>query len=130
MKKPPSQRQLRVGELIRHELAAAILRGDLDDPAISRAGVTVTQVETSPDLKIATVFVRPLIEGHGHIIVEALAREARHIRGLLAPRLGLRYMPQFRFRYDTSLDYARHIDEILTSPDVRRDLDTPPGGAD
>lgn len=130
MKKPPSQRQLRVGELIRHELAAAILRGDLDDPAIGRAGVTVTQVETSPDLKIATVYVRPLIEGEERAIVEALAREARHIRGLLAPRLGLRYMPQFRFRHDTSLDYARHIDEILGSPDVRRDLHKPSSDED
>jgi len=130
MKKAPSQRQLRVGELIRHELAATILRGELDDPSIARSGVTVTQVETSPDLKVATVFVRPLVEGQERAIVEALAREARHIRGLLAPRLGMRYMPQFRFRYDTSLDYARHIDEILGSPEVRRDLDKPPSGED
>ncbi|MFO1088681.1 MAG: 30S ribosome-binding factor RbfA [Hyphomicrobiales bacterium] len=126
MKKPPSQRQLRVGELIRHELSAIITRGEIDDDVIDHAGVSVNEVQTSPDLKIATAYVRPLLAGHEKEVVEHLNKHARFIRGLLAPKLGMRYMPELRFRYDTALDYAQHIDELLNSPVVRRDLDKPP----
>ncbi|MDX1717686.1 MAG: 30S ribosome-binding factor RbfA [Anderseniella sp.] len=122
--KGPSQRQLRVGELIRHELSALFMRGDVMDPVIEKQGVTVLEVATSPDLKIATAYVRPFQpDGDADALVEALRRHARFIRGELAPRLELKYMPQFKFRVDTSTDYASSIDRLLSDPKVARDLD-------
>jgi len=118
----PSQRQLRVGELIRHELAEIFTRGDVVDTVIERAGVTVTQVEMSPDLRIATTFVRPFRGEGGEALVAALENHRRFIRGRLSPRLGLKFMPNLRFRLDTTLDYAEHIDRLLRDPQVVRDL--------
>ena len=121
----PSQRQLRVGELIRHELAEIFTRGDLVDPVVERAGVTVTQVEMTPDLRLAIAFVRPFrIQAGiaGEALVEALERHRRFIRGRLSPRLGLKFMPNLSFRLDTALDYAEHIDRLLRDPQVARDL--------
>lgn len=128
--KGPSQRQLRVGELIRHELSALFMRGDIMDPVIEKMGVTVLEVATSPDLKIATAYVRPFQPGgNGDALVEALKRNAKFIRGELAPRLELKYMPQFKFRIDTSTDYASSIDRLLSDPKVARDLDHDEGEA-
>ena len=122
--KGPSQRQLRVGELIRHELSALFMRGDVMDPVIEKMGVTVLEVATSPDLKIATAYVRPFQpEGDGDALVQALKRNARFIRGELAPKLDLKFMPEFRFRLDTASDYASSIDRLLADPKVVRDLD-------
>ena len=121
----PSQRQLRVGELIRHELAEIFTRGDLVDPVVERAGVTVTQVEMSPDLRLAVSFVRPFridAGAGGQALVEALERNRRFIRGRLSPRLGLKFMPNLSFRLDTAIDYAEHIDRLLRDPQVARDL--------
>jgi ribosome-binding factor A len=119
----PSQRQLRVGELIRHELSAIFSRGEVVDPVIERLGVTVYEVTASPDLKSAICWVRPFVSGDGEELVKALERHRRYIRGLLAPRLGLRYMPDLRFRLDTSLDYASRIDRLFAEPAVRRDIE-------
>jgi ribosome-binding factor A len=121
----PSQRQLRVGELIRHELAAIFSRGDVVDPVVEGAGVTVTEVEMSPDLRLATVYVRPFGGGAGdggETLVWALERHRRFIRGRLSPRLGLKFMPNLRFRRDTAADYAERIDRLLSDPQVARDL--------
>jgi len=121
----PSQRQLRVGELIRHELAEIFARSDLVDPVVERAGVTVTQVEMSPDLRLAVTFVRPFrvdAAAGGQALVEALERHRRFIRGRLSPRLGLKFMPNLSFRLDTAIDYAEHIDRLLSDPQVARDL--------
>ena len=118
----PSQRQLRVGELIRHELAEIFTRGDLVDPIVERAGVTVTQVEMSPDLRLATTFVRPFRGEGGEALVAALENHRRFIRGRLSPRLGLKFMPNLRFRLDTAIDYAERIDRLLRDPQVARDL--------
>jgi ribosome-binding factor A len=119
----PSQRQLRVGELVRHELAAIFSRGEVVDAAVERAGVTVTQVEMSPDLRLATAYVRPFGGGvGGEALVKALERHRRFIRGRLSPRLGLKFMPNLRFRLDTAADYAEHIDRLLRDPQVARDL--------
>ena len=118
----PSQRQLRVGELIRHELAEIFTRGDLVDPVVERAGVTVTQVEMSPDLRVAITYVRPFRGDDGEALVGALERNRRFIRGRLTPRLGLKFMPNLSFRLDTALDYAEHIDRLLKAPQVARDL--------
>ena len=122
--KGPSQRQLRVGELIRHELSALFMRGDVMDPVIEKVGVTVLEVTTSPDLKIATAYVRPFQpDGDGEALVQALKRNARFIRGELAPKLELKFMPEFRFRIDTASDYASRIERLMADPRVARDLD-------
>jgi ribosome-binding factor A len=118
----PSQRQLRVGELIRHELADIFSRGDVVDPAVERAGVTVTEVQMSPDLRLATAYVRPLRPEAGDDLVPALDRHRRFLRGLLAPRLTLKFVPEVRFRRDTAADYAERIDRLLKDPQVARDI--------
>ncbi|MEE4238059.1 MAG: 30S ribosome-binding factor RbfA [Anderseniella sp.] len=122
--KGPSQRQLRVGELIRHELSALFMRGDVMDPVIEKQGVTVLEVTTSPDLKIATAYVRPFQPGGDPgALIEALNRNRKFIRGELAPKLELKFMPEFRFKIDTASDYASRIERLMADPRVARDLD-------
>ncbi|MGI9464164.1 MAG: 30S ribosome-binding factor RbfA [Aestuariivirgaceae bacterium] len=118
----PSQRQLRVGELIRHELAGLFARGDIQDPVVERANVTVLEVRPSPDLKIATAYVRPFLGDDTDELLTALNRHRRYIRGQLAPKLKLKFSPEIRFAIDTVLDDAGRIDEILRDPAVARDL--------
>ncbi len=118
----PSQRQRRVGELIRHALAELLQRGALNDPEIDRLGVTIHEVTTSPDLKVATAWVRPLLSDDKDGLLAVLERRRRHIRHLLAPQLKLKFVPDIRFRYDTSQDQARRIEELLNHPAVARDL--------
>ena len=120
----PSQRQLRVGEQVRHALSGLLQRGEVRDGAIQGVVISVSEVRMSPDLKIATAFVSPLPAGDGAAVVEALNRNARFIRGRMSPALRqMKYMPEFRFRLDTSYDNMARIDELLRSPEVRRDLD-------
>ncbi len=118
----PSQRQLRVGELIRHELSAIFSRGEIIDPIVERLGVTIYEVTMSSDLRLATCWVRPFMAGEGEALVNALDRHHRFVRGLLAPRLKLKFMPDIRFRLDTSLDYASRIDKLFEDPAVKRDI--------
>jgi ribosome-binding factor A len=118
----PSQRQLRVGEAIRHALAEIFSRGETGDPEIERLGITVLQVAVSPDMRIATAYVRPFVEGRGPALLAALERNRRYVRGLLSPRLKMKFMPEVRFRIDSAADYAAHIDELLSDPSVRRDI--------
>ena len=120
--KAPSQRQLRAGELIRHALADILLRGEVGDPELDRFQIGVHEVAMSPDLKIATIYVRPLVDGKSDVALKLLAQHARYIRGLLAPRLDMKFMPELRFRIDTALDYADKIDQLLKDPAVARDL--------
>jgi ribosome-binding factor A len=120
--KSPSQRQLRAGELIRHALADILLRGEVGDPELDRFGVGVHEVAMSPDLRIATAYIRPLVPADNNKVVKLLARHARYIRGLLAPRIEMKFMPELRFRIDTALDYAEKIDALLKDPSVARDL--------
>jgi ribosome-binding factor A len=117
----PSQRQLRVGELVRHALADVFARNDTGDPDLETLGVTVVEVQTSPDLRLATAYVRPFMVADNDKLMTALERNRRHIRMLITPRVKLKYMPDVRFRLDTGLDYAGHIDDILNSPAVKRD---------
>ena len=121
--KAPSQRQLRVGELIRHALAEILQRGDVHDPALEGAVVTVPEVRMSPDLKLATAFVMPLGGKGGDEIVAALDRNKRYLRGEVAHRVNLRYAPELRFRIDTSFAEGERVDALLRSPEVRRDID-------
>ena len=118
----PSQRQLRAGELIRHALADIFLRGESGDPDLERLNPTVVEVQISPDLKIATAYVRTLQPNKEKALLEALNRNRRYIRGLVAPKLEMKFTPEIRYRVDPALDYAGKIDELLRSPEVARDL--------
>lgn len=119
----PSQRQLRAGELIRHALADIFLRGESGDPELEHLNPTVVEVQISPDLKIATAYVRTLEAGKEQALLAALNRNRRYIRGLVAPKLDMKFTPEIRYRVDTALDYASKIDELLRSPEVARDLE-------
>ncbi len=115
---------LRVGEQVRHALAEMLQRGEVRDDLIEAAVISVSEVRMSPDLRIATAFVAPLGASDDEAIVAALNRNARFIRGRMSPALRqMKYMPEFRFRLDTSFDNFRRIDELLHSPEVARDLD-------
>ena len=120
----PSQRQLRVGEQVRHALAEVLQRGEVRDPLLETAVISVNEVRMSPDLKIATAYVTPLGMEDGQPVIKALAANAKFIRGRVSGALRqMKYMPDFRFRLDTSFDNFRKIDELLHSPEVARDLD-------
>jgi ribosome-binding factor A len=119
-----SQRQLRVGEQVRHALSEALQRADMRDDLLETAVLSVSEVRMSPDLKIATAFVAPIGAADDEAVVEALNRHARFIRGRLSPALRqMKYMPEVRFRLDTSFDKFARIDRLLKSPEVARDLD-------
>ena len=128
--KPVSQRQLRVGEAIRHALAEVFERGTLRDPALSGVPITVTEVKISPDLRNAIVFVTPLGGGDGNAAVEALGRAAAFLRRRVAETVNLRYAPNLTFRLDESFDYAGRIGALLGDPAVARDLDASDDEAD
>jgi ribosome-binding factor A len=121
----PSQRQLRVAELVRHAVADMLTRGEIADPVIAHHVITVPEVRMSPDLRLATVYVVPLGGEDAHAVIKALARHARYLRGLIARRLAMKFVPDLRFRLDETFDYAGRIDEILRRPEVSRDLDKP-----
>ena len=118
----PSQRMLRTGEMIRHALASVIQRGETGDPEVDKLAPTITEVQLSPDLKIATAYVRSLIIGKEKQALDVLNKNRKYIRGLLAPKLDMKYMPEIRFRIDTALDYAVKIDALLQKPEVQQDL--------
>ena len=120
----PSQRQLSVGEKVRHALTEMLGRDELRDPLLEKAVISVTEVRMSPDLKLGTAYITVL--GHADVepFVEALNRLAKFIRGRLSPALRqMKYMPEVRFRIDTSFDNYARIDALLRSPEVVRDLE-------
>lgn len=118
----PSQRQLRVAEEIRHILAAILMRGDLRDPALIGVSVTVSEVRISPDLKNATVFALPLGGANVDDVLKGLNRSAPYLRSQVGHSMQLRYAPLLTFVADKSFDEALHIDELLRSEKVARDL--------
>jgi len=118
----PSQRQLRVGEEVRHVLVRILGRGGLRDPELEGVQVTVTEVSVSPDLRSATVFVVPFGGGSSDKLVKALNRAAGFFRAQLGQELKLRYVPGIRFEADRSFDQARRIDQLLHDPRVASDL--------
>lgn len=126
--KPPSQRQLRVGEEVRHALADLFRRGDFHDPELASLNVTVTEVRISPDLSNATVFYSTLGGERMEEAQVALKRGAAFLRGQVARMVNLRHAPTLSFEGDTSFDYAHRIDSILHSPEVARDLSGHPLG--
>lgn len=118
-----SQRQLRVGEELRHAIARILERGEIRDPDVAGRTVTVTEVTVSPDLRAATVFVVPLGGGETAPLLAGLKRVAPFLRRAVAHEVKLRVVPEFSFQADTSFDEAERIERILRSPAVRRDLD-------
>ncbi|MBO6518730.1 MAG: 30S ribosome-binding factor RbfA [Rhodospirillales bacterium] len=118
----PSQRQLRVGEEVRHVLALALERGEIRDPAVKGVAITVTEVRISPDLKNATAFVVPLGGGDAAPIVKALNKASGFLRSWVSQHVQLRYTPRIAFEADLSFDEAQRIENVLNDPRVRRDL--------
>jgi ribosome-binding factor A len=118
----PSQRQLRVGELIRHALAEMLARGDIHDDVLATHVVTIPEVRLSPDLRLATVYVMPLGGRDVKPVLAALERHKKYIRGEVAHEVNLKFAPDIRFMADETFDEAARIDEILRSPKVAQDL--------
>ena len=122
--KAPSQRQLRVGELISHALAEVFSRGEINDPDLDGVTVTVVEVSVSPDLKNAVVFVVPLGGANADVMVAALERCRKFIRGQVGKRVALKHMPNLSFELDTSFDYSETVDRLLSTPHVAQDLNS------
>ena len=124
----PSQRQLRVGELLRHALSEILSRGEVRDPDLEGAPVTVTQVKPSGDMRHASVFVEPLGGKNAKAVVEALNRHRGFIRGAMGKAIALKFTPELRFLEDTSFAEAEKIETLLRSSRVQRDLHGPGAG--
>jgi ribosome-binding factor A len=122
-KSGPSQRQLRVAEEIRHVLAEILLRTEFHDPELSKANLTISEVRMSPDLKHAAVFCTQLGNKDVAPLLPALKRISPFLRGQMAPRLGLRVVPDLKFLADEALEQATKINILLHAPEVARDLD-------
>jgi ribosome-binding factor A len=119
----PSQRQLRVGEVIRHALADMLTRGEVHDPVLEGHIVTVPEVRMSADLRLATIYVMPLGGRDAEKVVAALERNKRFLRGEIAHHVNLKFAPEIRFQLDERFAEAERIEKLLRTPAVRRDLD-------
>ena len=121
--KGPSQRQLRVGELVRHALADILARGEIADPDLDGVVLTVPEVRMSPDLKNATALVMPLGGRNTKKVMAGLERSRRWLRGQIARRVNLKFAPDVRFQLDTRYDDDDAVTTLLHRPEVARDLD-------
>src|SRR6266516_5175654 len=117
-----SQRQLRVGELIRHELADLLARGEVHDPVIEGHMITVPEVRVSADLRLATIYVMPLGGRDAKEVIDALERNSRYVRGEIGRRVNLKFAPEIRFRIDERFEEVERIEKLLRTPAVQRDL--------
>jgi ribosome-binding factor A len=117
-----SVRLLRVGEQVRHALSEVLMRGEVHDPVLASHSVSVTEVRMSPDLRHATVFVKPLLGADEADVLAALKSNVKYLRGEVAKRVKLKFSAQLKFLADESFDEASHIDSILRRPEVARDL--------
>jgi ribosome-binding factor A len=117
-----SQRQLRVGELIRHAVSEMLARGDVHDPVLEGHLVTVPEVRMSADLRLATIYVMPLGGRDTNEVIEALDRNKRYLRREIAHHVNLKFAPEIRFRIDDRFDEAERIEKLLRTPAVQRDL--------
>ena len=121
--KVQSQRQLRAGELVRRALADIIAEGAIHDPVVAGVPVTVTEARMSPDLRHATVFVAAMGQADRVKLAKALDHASGYLQRELARRIDLRFTPKLRFEADDRFDEAAHVDEVLSRPHVKRDLD-------
>lgn len=124
-KQPPGQRQLRVGEEIRHALSTIFMRDEIHEPALSGASITVSEVRVSPDLKNATAYVMPLGGNNRDEVMDALAEIAPNLRSLVGSKIHLKFTPRLSFRLDNSFDEAHRINALLNQPEVIRDVQKP-----
>ena len=120
----PSQRQLRVGELIRRTLSDVLARGDIHDPELNRMSITVGEVRTSPDLRVATAYVLPLGGIGQDQVVELLTRNKGELRRVVSKKLALKFAPDLRFQLDETFDRMDDTRRMLSQDAVRRDLDS------
>ena len=118
-----SQRQLRVGELVRHAMAEMLTRGDVHDPVIEGHLITVPEVRMSADLRLATIYIMPLAGRDAEEVVAAFERHEKYLRGEIAHRINLKFAPDIRFRIDERFAEAERIEKLLRSPEVKRDLE-------
>jgi ribosome-binding factor A len=117
-----SQRQLRVGELVRHAMAELLARGEVHDPVIEGHLITVPEVRMTADLRLATIYIMPLAGRDADEVLAALERNKKFLRGEIAHRINLKFAPDIRFRVDERFAEAERIDKLLRSPEVKRDL--------
>ena len=117
-----SQRQLRVGELVRHAMADILAQGHVHDPVIEGHMITVPEVRMSADLRLATVYIMPLGGRDATAVLAALERNRKFLRGEIAHQVNLKFAPDIRFRLDERFDEAERIEKLLRSPEVKRDL--------
>jgi ribosome-binding factor A len=117
-----SQRQLRVGELMRHALAEMLIRGDVHDPVLEGHMITVPEVRMTPDLRLATIYVMPLGGRDQDEVLTALDRNKKFLRAALARSVNLKFAPEIRFRVDERFEEAERIEKLLRAPAVRQDL--------
>jgi len=122
----PSQRQLRVGELVRHALADMLTRAAVHDPVIQNHLITVPEVRMTADLQLATIYVVPLGGRDADAVLAALERNKRFLRREIARRINLKFAPDIRFRIDERFDEADRIEKLLRTPAVQRDIDNKP----
>jgi ribosome-binding factor A len=118
----PSQRALRVGELVRHAIADMLTRGEVHDPVLEKHLITVPEVRMTADLRLATIYVMPLGGRDVEQVLEALDRHKRYLRGEIAHRVNLKFAPELRFHADERFDEAERIEKLLRTPAVQRDL--------
>ena len=118
-----SQRQLRVGELIRHTLAELLARGEVHDPVLEGHLITVPEVRMTADLRLATIYVMPLGGHDTDVVLEAFEHNKKYLRGEIGRRVNLKFAPEIRFRIDERFDEAERIEKLLRTPAVQRDLD-------
>jgi ribosome-binding factor A len=123
--KGPSQRQLRVGEMLRHALSDVLRRGELRDPDLAQVSVTITQVKPSPDMRYATIFCEPLGGKNAKTVIAALNRHKGYLRGEMGRLIALKFTPELRFLEDESFAEAQKIETLLKSSRVARDLSAP-----
>src|SRR6201989_1551736 len=121
-----SQRQLRVGETVRHAVAEILAHGNVHDADLEGHIITVPEVRVSPDLKLATIYVMPLGGRDTDIVVAALERNKKFLRGEVARRVNLKFAPDIRFRVDERFDEAERIEKLLRTPAVQKDLEQDP----
>jgi len=121
-----SQRQLRVGEQVRHAIAEILAQGSVHDADLEGHIITVPEVRMSPDLKLATVYVMPLGGRDTEIVLAALERNKKFLRGEVARRVNLKFAPDLRFRVDERFDEAERIEKLLRTPAVQKDLEQDP----
>jgi ribosome-binding factor A len=117
-----SQRQLRVGELVRHILAEMLTRGEVHDPVLGGHLITIPEVRMTPDLRLATIYAMPLGGHDADAVLAALNRNRRFLRGEIARRVNLKFAPDIRFAIDDRFEEAERIEKLLQTPAVQRDL--------